>query len=81
MSSRVALRARNGIRLGLFQKVTAKRDQPRVPITGIDILLDHIKREVIRAAKTPNRQAQQEAYSKRWRFEKNERRGDSTDQK
>src|ERR1043166_7905894 len=42
-------------------KVSNNEPQPRKPITRANILLDHIKRKVVEAAKAPDRKRQQQA--------------------
>jgi hypothetical protein len=48
-----------------FKQITRKRPQPRKFVTGIHIFLDHVKRKIIKPAKTPDRNHQQRAGCER----------------
>jgi hypothetical protein len=62
-----------------FQKITRKRPQSRKPITRIHILLDHIKREIIKPAEAPNRNHQQHPGFQRRLLHDQQRRRENTD--
>jgi len=67
-------------RLSLLpKKITRKRPQPRKPIPRIHILLDHIKREIIKPAETPDRNRQQHPLFERPLLQYQQRRRQQTD--
>lgn len=43
-------------------EITRKRPKPRKSISGIDVMLDHIKSKVIKPAETPHRYTQQNRH-------------------
>jgi hypothetical protein len=58
----------------LRNQISKKRPQPGEPVAGIHIILDYIKRKVIKPAKTPNRNRQQSCNPPTWAFKNQQRR-------